>query len=133
MKNDFFGDAIHVYTRAQAIDDGVLVDVSEVANEAGFSLPVAVTAAVWEKYISWSDSDTEKQAYQDESGRLWDVLFMLRMAINGCNDESVVRYRLLVIPRDGTSRRPVSVVLKAEIHGGDEREPMITIMLPNED
>ena len=32
-------DLIHSYTRAQAIEDGVLVDVSDVAKEAGFKLP----------------------------------------------------------------------------------------------
>jgi hypothetical protein len=47
--------------------------------------------------------------------------------------ESVVRYRLLVIPRDGKSRKSVSIVLKADIHGGDKGEPVITIMLPSED
>ncbi|MCF5089180.1 hypothetical protein GIW57_03195 [Stenotrophomonas sp. PA-6-5C] len=35
-------DLIHSYTRAQAIEDGVLVDVSDVAKEAGFKLPVAI-------------------------------------------------------------------------------------------
>jgi len=33
---------IHTYTRAQAIEDGVLIDVSEMAREAGFRWPVAV-------------------------------------------------------------------------------------------
>jgi hypothetical protein len=133
MDNDLFGDAIHIYTRTQALADGMLINVSGVALEAGFRLPVAVTAAVWGKCISWTTSDTEKQVYQDEAGRLWDVLWMLRMAINNCKGESVVRYRLLVIPRDGRSRKPASMVLKAEIHGGVEREPVITIMLPSED
>ena len=42
---------ISVYTRKQAIDDGVLVDVSSVALEAGIRYPVAVTARVWHEYI----------------------------------------------------------------------------------
>lgn len=133
MNNDLFGEAIHVYTRTQAIEDGVLIDVSEVAGQAGFRLPVAVTSAVWERYISWNDNDTQNQVYQDESGRLWDVIWMLRMAVNSCRGESEVCYRLLVIPRDGISRKPVSIVLKAVIYGGDKGEPVITIMLPSED
>ena len=32
----FFGDVISTYTRAQAIEDGVLIDVSSMAREAGF-------------------------------------------------------------------------------------------------
>ena len=42
-----FGAPIHVYTRAQAIADGVLVDVSDTARDAGFRVPVALTSAVW--------------------------------------------------------------------------------------
>jgi hypothetical protein len=39
-------DLIHRYTRAGALADGVLVDVSAVAREAGIRFPVALTRAV---------------------------------------------------------------------------------------
>ena len=42
-----FGPVLSVYTRAQAIEDGILVDVSDTAREAGFNIPVAVTRTVW--------------------------------------------------------------------------------------
>ena len=47
----FWDDAeiIYPYTRAQALEDGVLVDVSEIAKEAGIKFPVALTAAVYGK------------------------------------------------------------------------------------
>lgn len=38
---------IYVYTRAQAIEDGVLIDISDWAEEYGFTYPVAVTSYVW--------------------------------------------------------------------------------------
>lgn len=132
-KNDLFGEVIYSYTRAQAIDDGALVDVSEVARESGIMLQVAVTSAVWDRYISWDDKDTDRQSYQNESGRLWDVLWMLRMAINSCRNGSVLQYRLHVIPRDGRSKKPKLIQLKAVIHGGDDGEPVITVMLLTED
>lgn len=44
---DFFGEPVSTYTREQAIRDGVLVDVSALASESGFKMPVALTAAVW--------------------------------------------------------------------------------------
>jgi hypothetical protein len=50
MFDDF--DLIHAYTRADAIRDGVLIDVSAVAREAGFKFPVALTAAVWERCVT---------------------------------------------------------------------------------
>ncbi len=37
----FFGNVISTYTRAQAIEDGVLVDAGSMAQEAGFKWPVA--------------------------------------------------------------------------------------------
>ncbi len=39
---------IHMYTREQAIEDGQLIDVSETpeAKEAGFRIPVCLTAGV---------------------------------------------------------------------------------------
>jgi len=69
-----FGEPISIYTRRQALDDGVLVDVSEMAREAGFRFPVALTRAAWEDCVSWSDADSKRQTHQDEAGRLWDVL-----------------------------------------------------------
>ena len=48
---EMFGDLIDSYSRAQAIEDGTLIDVSEIANEAGFTIPVAVTQAVWHDYM----------------------------------------------------------------------------------
>src|SRR5512135_48851 len=68
---------IFSYTRAQAIADGVLKDVSELAKEAGFRYPVAVTAAVWAECVTVPEGVTG----QDETGRLWDVLNLLRFAI----------------------------------------------------
>ncbi|HEV2524119.1 MAG TPA: DUF6573 family protein [Gammaproteobacteria bacterium] len=133
MKN-FFGGNIHIYTRAQALEDGVLVDVSETAREVGFKIPVAVTRAVWDQYIAWTDEDTNNQTIQDESGRLWDVLWMLMCAIKmRCSEADQVIYELYVISRDGKSRTAKCIKLKSFIGGGDKREPVITIMLPTED
>ena len=46
-EHPLFGPVISAYTRAQAIADGVLVDVSEMAREAGLKHPTALTATVW--------------------------------------------------------------------------------------
>jgi hypothetical protein len=39
-----FGEVIFSYTRAQAIADRALIDVTPTAAEAGFRFPVAVTS-----------------------------------------------------------------------------------------
>jgi len=40
-------DLIHKYTRAQAIQDGELINVTDAAKLCGFAFPVAVTRALW--------------------------------------------------------------------------------------
>ena len=40
---DFFGPPIHVYTRADAIADGMLKDITADAAEAGFTLHTVMT------------------------------------------------------------------------------------------
>jgi hypothetical protein len=52
-----FGKMIYAYTRAQALADGVLVDVSKMAEKVGFRAPVAVTRTVWQRYIEWKSQD----------------------------------------------------------------------------
>ena len=77
-------EVIYAYTRAQAIADGVLIDVSEMGKEAGFVYPVALTHAVFNRYVTVPEGVT----CQDEKGRLWDILWMLYVAIRrGANSK----------------------------------------------
>jgi hypothetical protein len=122
-------DLIHRYTRAQAIADGVLIDVSAAAKEAGFKYPVALTAAVWSQCVAVPPG----VACQDASGRLWDVLWMLRCAIRGSSDGArEVRFGVHV-RNDNRDRTPPLVRLKALCGPGDEGEPVMTVMVPDED
>ena len=81
-------DRIHRYTRADAIRDGVLIDVSAVAREAGIRYPVALTRAVWERCLAVPPG----VLCQDEAGRLWDVVYPLACAIRRGGRGSVVRF-----------------------------------------
>ena len=38
---------IHRYTRTEAMEDGVLIDLTDWAKETGFTIPVGCTASVW--------------------------------------------------------------------------------------
>lgn len=129
-----FGDVIYTYTRAQAIEDGVLVDAGPMAQEAGFKWPVALTSAVWEDCVAWTDDDTEKQIHQDQSGRLWDVLYMASHAIR-CSQGSGDRmlFQLYRVTRNGYSTEARPVTLKLIVGPGDHGEPVITILQRNED
>ncbi len=129
-------EVIHSYTRVQAIADGVLVAVdTDLAAEAGLIVPVALTRAAWEDCVAWTQHDTDTQkAPQDETGRLWDVLWMTRHAIKRIpGDGHRVEVKLVRIPRDGKTRTPQPVTLLAHIGPGDDYEPVMTIMQPHED
>lgn len=128
---DTFGEPIHTYTRQQAFDDGFLVDVSSMAREAGITFPVAMTRAAWADCVEWTEVDSKRQTYQDEAGRLWDVLWMLKLAARRGGSE--IRYQLYRVPRGGRGVKPRLAVLKAICGPGDLGEPVITVMLPGED
>jgi hypothetical protein len=129
-----FGEVIYTYTRAQAIEDGVLIDVSETAQELGFRYPVALTQAVWEDCVAWTKRDSDRQTHQDQSGRLWDVLWMAACAIRkGDRNASEVRYSLYRVPRGGKGYLPRPTTLKSVVGPGDDGEPVLTILLPQED
>ena len=53
-----FGEVIYSYTRSQAIADGVQVDVSKVAAEAGIRFPVFLTRAVFDNYVAVAEGVT---------------------------------------------------------------------------
>ena len=129
---------VHRYTRAQAIADGSLVDVSDAAREAGLRLPTALTKAVWNDCVEWTEQDKKKSRSiggQDERGRLWDVLSMARFNLAVRKNTPITEellYSIRRLPRPGRGRRQ-RVVLKLTITGGDNGEPVITILEPNED
>lgn len=61
-------DIIHQYSRAMAIADGVLVDVSEMAREAGYKYPVAMTDTVWNKCVAVPPELKGSRAQTGDSG-----------------------------------------------------------------
>ena len=121
---------IFSYTRAQAIEDGVLVDLTEWAKETGFKYSVACTAAVWGKYIVLPQA-TEKLG-QSERGRAHDLLWMLRCAIRGTGSKQRDQLLFKVIFLQAPCKHE-EVTLKSVCGPGDNGEPVLTIMLPDED
>ena len=63
------------YTRQKALDDGVLVDVSDFVSDFGFIVPVAVTATLFNGYILPSAKLVE--AGQTSESRMIDLLVIL--------------------------------------------------------
>lgn len=121
-------ELISVYTRADALRDGVLVDLSDLAREAGFRIPLVVTEAVY----AYLDPSPELIAEgQSLTGRAWDLLQVLRFAAAVYPDRSEIHFKVLFILSPGCPPEPVP--LKALCHPGDDGEPVLTVLLPSED
>jgi hypothetical protein len=124
-----FGPVIYSYTRAQAVADGVQVEVTKTAQEAGIRFPVFLTRAVYDAYVAVPPGATG----QDEAGRLWDVVWLTRFAI--------------LRARPGVDRVPVALYVRNDNHRAklvkliatcgpldiDDPAPAITVMMSDED
>jgi hypothetical protein len=119
---------IFSYSREQALEDGVLVDVSVWAAETGFVIPVACTSAVWHQLIV--PPKRTQESGQSERGRAHDVLWTLFNAIKRQPKAGTVLFKVIFL---ASPNRHKTVTLKSVIGPGDSGEPVITIMLPEED
>jgi hypothetical protein len=111
-------EVVSVYSRRDALEDGVLVDVSEFAKEAGFKWPLAVTRGVWAILEPSAELKSEGQSWK---GRAWDMFTILRYAIRRATQTDEVHFAPLFIREPG--RQPVSVALWAKVGPGDDGEP----------
>lgn len=134
---ELFGDAIYQYTRAQAIEDGVLIDVTATAKEIGIKYPVALTTAVYDEYVVVPKA---LKGVQDEAGRLFDILWMYAWAVRigeisgnqGLFSVSFLMYETKSISEQERARQE-TITLKAVCGPNDDDSPCITIMKPDED
>jgi len=126
-------EIIFAYTRADAISDGVLVELSDqIVSEAGIKVKVAVTRAVWDGYLAPSFLD--ELPGQNVEGRIWDLLWMFGCAARRTRHASTIQFRVLFVTmKESGSIVTEDVLLKAVCGPGDEGEPVITIMLSWED
>lgn len=124
---EIFEEVIYSYTRKDAIEDGVLIDVSTMSKEAGIKWPVALTDTVYNMFVE-VPKGLEGEG-QSTSGRLWDILTMFRYAAKNGNGSEIL-FKLGVRNKPGITK---TITLKSVCGPGDNMEPVITIMLPEED
>ena len=124
-----FGNVIYAYTRKQAIADGVQVDVSSTAREAGIRFPVFITRTAFDAYVTVPPNVSG----QDEAGRLWDVVWMLRFAIRKAAQGQDRLPFALYVRNDNRAPRLVKLIATCGALDMDDPQPAITVMLPDED
>jgi hypothetical protein len=125
-----FADAeyISVYTRAEAIEDGVLKDVSELAREAGFVYPVAIELDL---YARLDPNERDVALGQDFTGRMWDVLTMMKGAANRTPRTDRLHFQVVIQEVEKVAAEPKmnTLDLRAVCLPGDNFEPVITVEL----
>lgn len=120
---DLFGDPIHKYTRKQAIEDGVLIDVSTKypRDTRMYKFPVAITSEVWALI-----------AGKNEAVWVWDICYMSIKYVVERPDPSTVIFKV-ILPSEPGSGKTETYRLKGICSPGDDMEPVITIMFENQD
>ncbi len=122
--------AIFTYTRAEAIADGVLVDgtIGDLADvtRTHYKYPVAMTAAV---FALMEKAVNHPKWCNDYKGVWHDILWMSKMNITRRFDESSHLFKVIIT---GLGRKRIHE-LKVMCGPGDNAEPVLTIMLPEED
>jgi hypothetical protein len=124
-----FGEVIFAYTRSQAVADGQQVEVSKLAAEAGIRFPVFLTRGVYEQFVIVP----EGVEGQDETGRIYDILTMLRFAIRHSRTGADRLAVALYVRNDNRHAQLVKLIATCGALDMDDPQPAITVMLPDED
>jgi hypothetical protein len=125
--DSIFGDTIYAYTRAQALEDGVLVDLVANAPEVcgqHFKYPIACTAAIWD-LVDRAVKNTS--AHNDLNGVVHDILHMSK---HGRAVDASTRMFEVIITGCGRKRNHQ---MKMVCGPGDQMEPVLTVMMSDED
>jgi hypothetical protein len=116
-----FGTPIYSYTRAQAIEDGVLVDLTQFETvRQHWKLHFACTDTVWTAI-----EDAVHQHGHDIEGVLHDISTVAKIAINRNHCADTLLFTVII----GNAHKN----LKLHIGPGDDPTPVLTLMLPHED
>jgi hypothetical protein len=124
-EDPIFGELIHSYSRAEALDDGVLVDLAlfsfrgqRLVDQVGIRYPIAITAPAY----SEATDGIEAGAQADLIWRITQLLIAFKDAARRTDGADRLEF---------TFRGAVQ--LKAICGPGDDAAPVITLMLPGED
>ncbi len=123
-------EVISVYSREQALDDGLLVDITHHAVRHGVLIPCAVTRAVWsvlDKDLLWIDGGKGGEiltapSLEILSERIAAMLSDMKSALRRAPDDT-----------DRVFFRALDTDLWSLVGPGDTAAPVMTIMLQGED
>ena len=116
---EFFGPVISSYSRAQAVADGVLIDISGGEAASLFKWPCAITTALHGALARGAGN--EAATY---NARLWDVFYMMQHAARSAGGDSDVFFTVRV------GRENLN--LWGNCGPGDDAAPVVTVGFPED-
>lgn len=118
---------IFSYTRADALADGVLIDITPTAQTYGFKLPTAISDALYHGYVVPPEGLLGQG--QSLEGRMHDLLTLAMIAARKGLEQDSVYLHVLFLMKPGKLEK-VRVVL--HVGPGDSAEPVLTLCLPED-
>ena len=117
--------------RAAALENGELIDVTEVAREDTFTLPVAFTRRAWHAVIAPGANSLTESSDQNEEAHVRHVLRIAYNEIQNRWDEDLTRLQFTVPQHQATpSLNPTTVIIVSTTD--DDGNLSLTIGLPGE-
>ncbi|MEW6146024.1 MAG: DUF6573 family protein [Thermodesulfobacteriota bacterium] len=120
-----------IQTRKQALEEGKQRDITETAKEAGLLVPVFITAAVWDTWITPEGPGAKTE--EDEKRRLRSILDKLLyfIRVHRQTNKSNLIYFPVPLTRGGKEENVQLMSHLGPLEKADRR-PCITIMTPEE-
>ena len=118
------------YTRQKAIDDGIMVDVSNFVSDFGFIVPVAITNNLFVRYIQPTNKVAESG--QTSESRMIDLLVVMMIKLFQRPNTERLAFNVTFDVESEERIESKLVQILAVIGQGDAGEPVLTIMLPED-
>ncbi len=112
-----------VYTRAEAISDGQLIDVSQSARQLGICLSVAITASAWAQLIAVPHKKEE------EIERLFALLGRVQFEL----DQTPAFDHRLIVSVEAETGEQKQIEIRVTVGPDEKGKIVVTVMLGYED
>lgn len=129
--DSLFGEVIHTYTRAQALDDGMQIDANigdlESVSRQHFKMPCYMTAGLF----GIMENAVANERYGQDFAGIWhDICFMGSLAIRAGRGGSSASFKVII---KGAGRKSLyTVLVECGPVDVDDLRPCLTFMLPEE-
>ena len=118
----------HITSRQEAIDAGLLIDVSKKAKGVGFNLAVGITKSLWSRSID----DSSEVGTPEEETRIRDMLLAVRLRLASLDTPSPWVEVPVLLPSQQGDHASKIFPIYALFHKDPVAEDCLTLIHPKE-